>query len=131
MTPKESPDISIFSYSEYRVFLKDIYEWRHAKDSKFSHRFIGNKVGVSSSGWFAEILKGRVNLGGNHLIILAKLLVLSDIETDYFEVLVQFNHANSIEEKNRHFRKIISFKEMQVDLVGQEKFELAPLIRTG
>lgn len=123
MRPNENSGPSIFTYSDYRVFLRDAYEDRRAKDPNFSHRFISGKIGVASSSWFAEVLKGKVNLAGTHLIKLAALMKLKDNETDYFEALVQYNQAGSMEEGNRHFKKLLSFKEMKVDLVGQEKFE--------
>jgi uncharacterized protein (TIGR02147 family) len=123
MRPEKPARISIFSYSDYRVFLKDAYEERRGMDPKFSHRFIAGKIGVSSSGWFTEVIKCRVNLAGTHLVKLAVLFLLENNETDYFECLVQYNQAASTEERNRYFKKLVSFKEMQVDLVGQEKFE--------
>ncbi|MDB5102752.1 MAG: hypothetical protein JWP91_441 [Fibrobacteres bacterium] len=114
---------SVFAYSDYRQYLKDYHEAASAKDRKFSHRFISDKVGASSTGWFSDLIKGRINLAGTQLVRLAELLKLKENETDYFEILVQYNQAGSLEEKNRHLRKMLTFKEMRVDLVGEGKFE--------
>lgn len=117
------PPISIFAYDEYRHFLKDYYDRAHAMDRKFSHRFIAGRLGVSSSGWFADLLKGRTNLTGTHVVKLASLMKLKEAEAGYFESLVQFSQAGSMEERNHHLRKLLSFKERKMDLVGREKFD--------
>lgn len=122
LTP-ESLDLPIFAYDDYRRFLKDYYEKARGKDPKFSQRFIASKLGVSSSGWFSDLLNGRANLAGTHLVRLAALLRLKPREADYLEALVLFNQAGSIEERNRHFRKLSSFKEIKADTVGQAQFE--------
>ncbi len=123
MRPHRPSSVSVFTFSDYRAYLKEAYEEYRKGDSKFSHRFISGHIGTSSSGWFSDILKGRVNLTSSHLVKVADLFRLNDIETDFFEILVQFNQAGSIEEKNRLLKKLLAFKEMKVDLVGQEKFE--------
>jgi len=115
--------ISIFYYSDYRAFLKDCYDQAHQADRKFSHRYLSTKVGTSSSGWFSDLIKGRINLQGAQLVKLAGLFKLTGTQIDYFETLVQFNQAGSLEERNRHFRKLLCFREMKAESVGEERFE--------
>lgn len=119
----EALPISVFAYADYRLFLKEYYELAHQKDRKFSHRYISSRLGFASASWFHDVLKGRTNLAGTHLVKLAALLKLKDKEADYLEALVHFNQAGSIEEKNRYYKKLASFKGVNVDIVGREKFE--------
>ena len=119
----ETAPISIFDYTDFRQFLRDYYEHARGRDRKFSQRYIASKLGLASSGWFLDLLKGRTNLGGTHRIKLSALLKLKEKEAAYFEALALYNQAGSIEEKNHHFRKLMSFKEVKTDLVGQDKFE--------
>jgi uncharacterized protein (TIGR02147 family) len=121
--PMEAAAVSVFAYADYRVFLKDYYERARRIDRRFSHRYISSKMGFASASWFNDLLKGRTNLAGTHLVKLAGLLKLKDTEADYLETLIQYNQANSIEEKNRYYKKLASFKEVNVDIVGREKFE--------
>lgn len=123
MRPPEKTPVSILEYSDYRSYLKDYYEWAHAQDRNFSHRMIGSKVGTSSSGWFTDVLKSRQNLTGPQLIKLTAFLKLDEKEADYFESLVQFNQSSSLDEKNRHFRKLLAHRDIKAKVVGQEKFE--------
>lgn len=121
----KSPPVkpSIFSYSEYRKFLKDIYMYRKVLDSKFSHRFIATHVGASSSGWFAGIINNKINLTGSYLAKLCKLLQLKQREADYFELLVNYDQAATLDEKNKYLQRIITFKGVDPDLILSGQFE--------
>ncbi len=119
----EKPLISIFEYMNYRQFLRDYYEAARKVDCSFSQRYIAKKLGMASSGWFADLLKGRTNLAGNHVVKLVELLKLKNNQATYLEVLIQYNQAASIEEKNYYFRRLMAFKEVKVNLVDPEKFE--------
>jgi uncharacterized protein (TIGR02147 family) len=123
MPKSETRSVSVLEYSDYRLFLKDHYDWAHANTRSFSHRMIATKVGSSSSGWFSDILKARQNLTGTQLVKLSTLLKLGERESDYFESLVQFNQAASLDEKNRYFRKLIALRKPESKLVGQDQFE--------
>jgi uncharacterized protein (TIGR02147 family) len=115
--------IDIFAYTDFRKYLADYYQARKKTDRKFSHRFIQEKTGVSSAGWFADVAKGRTNIHGSHILKLAKLLQLRNSETDYFESMVLFGQAGSLEERTRFFQKMIAFKEVRADLVGMDRLE--------
>ena len=114
---------NIFMYTDFRVYLGDFYQARKVQDRKFSHRFIADKVNSGSSGWFADVLKGRLNLAGPQLLPLARLLQLKPSEVDYFEALVGYGQAGSLEEKTRFFQKMLAFKEVRTDMVGFDKLE--------
>ncbi len=115
--------VIIFGYTDFRKFLGDYYLERKKSDRKFSHRFIQEKVGASSAGWFADVLKSRTNIPGGHIVKLSKLLQLKASETDYFEAMVQFGQAASLEERTRYFNKMLAFKEVRADMVGMDKLE--------
>ena len=116
-------DVNIFSFTDFRKYLGEYYQARKQADRKFSHRFIREKVGAASAGWFADVVKGRINIPGASIIKLAKLLQLRNTETDYFESMVFFGQAGSLEERNRHFRKMLAFKEVRADMVGMDRLE--------
>jgi uncharacterized protein (TIGR02147 family) len=116
-------DIVIYAYTDFRKYLGDYYLARKRTDKKFSHRFIQEKVGAGSAGWFADVVKGRTNIPGASIIKLAKLLMLKTAETDYFEAMVFFGQAGSLEERNRYFHKMLAFKEVRADMVGMDRLE--------
>jgi uncharacterized protein (TIGR02147 family) len=116
-------DINIFAFTDFRFYLAEYYRTRKALDGKFSHRFIKEKAGASSSGWFADVLKGRANLNSHQVVKVARLLGLKANQEDYFEAMVYYGQAMSMEERNRHFRKMMAFKEVKSDVVGMDKLE--------
>jgi uncharacterized protein (TIGR02147 family) len=114
---------SIFAFTDFRSFLGDYYQWRKSVDRKFSHRFIADKVKASSSGWFSDIVKGRLNLAGSQLLPLASLFQLNPNEVNYFEAMVGYGQAGGLEERTRYFQKMLSFREIQSDMVGMDRLE--------
>lgn len=114
---------SIFDYVDYRRFLDDSYRSRKAVDAKFSQRFIAHQVKAGSAGWFSDIVKGRTNLSGNHMLALSRLLKLTPPEAEYFETLVRFDQAGSVDEKNLHYKRLLSSKGVKPELVGMDRFE--------
>jgi uncharacterized protein (TIGR02147 family) len=107
----------IFEYTEYRPFLGAYYSARKAADRNFSHRFIAKHVHAGSSGWFADIVKGRANLSDTQMLRLTRLLA------EYFELLVRFDQAGSLDEKNLLFTRLLAQKGIKPELVGKENFE--------
>jgi uncharacterized protein (TIGR02147 family) len=117
------PTLRIYDYQDYRKYLASYYREAKSLDRLFSHRFVQESVGAASTGWFSDLLKGRINLTGTHLLRLARMLELSPIETDYFESMVAYAQASSLEDKTRYMERMLSFNEVKVDLVGRDKFE--------
>jgi len=115
--------ISVFEYTDYRNYLDAMYKRTKASNRRFSQRFIQEKVGASSSGWFSDLVKGRINLTSPYLLRLCKVIQLEPYEEEYFQAMVGFNQAASLEERNRYLQKMLTFKEIKPDLVGREKFE--------
>lgn len=115
------PDL--FTYVDYRKFLKDYYEEQKARDPKFSHRYFTMKVGFSSSGYFSDVLAGKKNLSGAFMLKFAKALKLTREEEEYFVNLVSFNQAKTLEEKNRHYEKMMTTGKVKVDILERDKHE--------
>ena len=115
--------LDLFTFADYRAYLREYYVARKAVDRRFSHRYIMEKVGASSPSWFNDLVKGRINLTGTYLYRLAKLMDLGPAEEAYFESLVAYDQAGSLEEKNHHLEKILSAKGLKLDVLTKEKFE--------
>jgi uncharacterized protein (TIGR02147 family) len=113
----------VYEYSDYRIYLRDVYTIRKKSDRGFSHRYISNYVGASSSGWFSDIINGRIALTRTFLTPMLQLLELRPREADFFELLVSYNQAENLEEKNRYLQKIIGFKDIEPLLVTKNQFD--------
>ena len=114
--------INIFEYLNYREFLKDAYEERHASDWRFSHRFIAEKAGFDSS-MFNKILLGKRNLTDRIVEVFASIFCNGDREKSYFANMVAFNQAKTHSESRQYLEKLVATKECKVEDLAKDQFE--------
>lgn len=86
------PDL--FTYLEYRDYLKDAYEERRKSQPYFSYRFIGNRVGMDSS-YLTRVLQKKIHLGDDLVERMAGAFGLTGDSLEYFLNLVAFNKARN------------------------------------
>lgn len=113
----------IFDYFDFREFLKEMYTYRKKSDRKFTHRYIIDYVGASSSGWFSDIINDRITLTQMYRFKLSELFELTVIEDDYFSNLVNYAQSASFEEKKLFYERIIRSKTPESNMVLQHQFD--------
>jgi len=116
-------NVSLFNYADFKSFLRDVQLDLKKQDSKYSHRFIAEKVGAGASGWFSNIISGRIALTSSYRVSLAKFLELPQLEQEYFEYLVGYDQAGSLEEKRVLMQKIVALKGVNPMVIEKEQFE--------
>jgi uncharacterized protein (TIGR02147 family) len=116
----EKPDI--FSYSDFRHYLKDLYVFKKSENKGFSHRYIASKVRTTSSGWFSDVISGRINVTADYISRLATAFKLTAEETEQFRVLVNCNQTTDFEEKNRYLKLLIANTKTGATTVTMERF---------
>jgi uncharacterized protein (TIGR02147 family) len=97
---------TLFDYTDYRAYLRDMIQERHDKGLPASNRWFAQKLGINSNAWLTYILQGKRNLSSRAGEQLASLLTLGVTERRYFDALVRFNQAKSIDERNRWYREM-------------------------
>lgn len=107
MTP-QCDAVSIFQYVDYRTFLNDFYEGKKRLDNKFSYQYFAQKAGFKAKTFIFKVLKGQKSLPKLSVFRVAKALGLGKKETDYFEAMVSFSHAKSVEERDFYFQRMQS-----------------------
>jgi uncharacterized protein (TIGR02147 family) len=117
----KQPDV--FSYTDFRHYLRDYHAYLKGRDRKFSHRYIAQKVGAGSAGWFANILKGRINLTQTYVHALIKFIGLRSIRAEFFELMVKCNQAGSLDEQNYLLQRLFTLKGTSTRIVRQDQFE--------
>lgn len=103
-TPK-GPDV--LNYTNYRQFLADWLHARKAVDAAFSLRQFAREARFSGHTLLKYVMDGKRNLTKRSLVKLALALGLTAHRADYFENLVFFNQAASLEEKDFYYRKML------------------------
>lgn len=115
---------SIYAYHDFRLFLNDHFEDQKARRPAFSHRFILRKMGLTSSGFLANILSGRRKLPHAHVSRLAEALGLGRKAARYFETLVAFTQAKKVAEKARLFQELVAQKPADLKLLEGRELRL-------
>lgn len=100
--------IDIYSYLDYRQFCRDYYALKKTQDSHFSFRAFGRKAQVAPA-YLKHIMDGKRNLSPQMSQQFAAGMDMTSREAEYFENLVRFNQAESLEEKN-HFLETLRKK---------------------
>ncbi len=118
---------SIFTYSDYRQFLRDYYDERKASDPKFSHRYFAMKAGVRSTGFFSDVLKGKRNLTPSLSAKFSAALKLKKSEAEYFRNLVGYTQSKSMEERTAFYEAMIAAADLSVKKIERDKFEFYSL----
>lgn len=116
-------DSDLHRYLDFKELLKDRYQQLRESDSKFSHRYLSRMGGYGSASGFSDVLTGRRKLSKASALRLAKALQFTKAEEDYFLCLVDFNQAESLEEKNLHYAKLLNQKIIRIDILSPDKYE--------
>lgn len=99
---------NITSYTDYRKFLKDYYDAARKRNPGFSYQVFSQHAGISSRGFLYNVVSGKRRLSSSHVEGVARAMKLSKGESEYFEHLVAYENARSLEEKKRHFERMVS-----------------------
>jgi uncharacterized protein (TIGR02147 family) len=114
----------ILQYLDYRDFIRDHCAWRKGRDPAFSQRIFAREAELppTCSSLLPGVVNGRRNLSPNLRIKFGKALGLSERDFRYFELLVQFNQAKGMIEKNHFFAQLSKFRNSRARIVGEEQY---------
>ena len=118
------PAPQILQYLDYRDFLRDYSAHRKATDPAFSQRSFAREAGLpaSCSSLWPAIVRGRRQLSQNLRVKFGKAIKLGEREFRYFDLLVQFNQAKSMTEKNFFFSQLAKFRSSRARIVGETQY---------
>jgi len=102
---ESEPDI--LHYTNYRVYLKDFYDFRKKHSQAFSLRFFAEKAGLSSHAHLKLAMDGKRNITKETATKLIVGLGLQGRRAEYFENLIFFNQAKNDREKQLFYDKLI------------------------
>jgi uncharacterized protein (TIGR02147 family) len=97
---------SIFSYTDYRSFLKDYIAQKKSENKGFSLKIISDRAGFKARDYILRVMNHTRNLSQTGIFMLSRALRLSTKEADYFMNLVGFNQSKQPSEKEFFFKKM-------------------------
>ncbi|MDD5675154.1 MAG: TIGR02147 family protein [Chitinivibrionales bacterium] len=101
---------SIFSYMDYRDFLRDAFAEKKKGFAGYSYRLFSQKAGFKSPNILKLVTTGARNLTKESVFKFAKALGLNRAEGEYFENLVFFNQSGTLDEKNSYLTHLMKFR---------------------
>jgi uncharacterized protein (TIGR02147 family) len=118
------PAPQILQYLDYRDFLRDFLAHRKSIASDFSQRAFAREAGLpaTSSSLLPAIIRGRRQLSQNLRVKFGKALRLGERDYRYFDLLVQFNQAKGMTEKNFFFAQLAKFRSSRARIVGETQY---------
>ncbi len=118
------PDI--FKYLDYRAYLRDVFAFEQTRNKRLSLRALAARIlpALSSSGLLSGVLNGKKNLGHDLRVKFSAGLKLKARESQFFELLVQFNQATDLQEKDNFFSQLSRFSHSRAKTIheGQYRF---------
>jgi len=114
----------LYTYTDYRVYLKDYFAAQKMKNKHFSHQVFAQKAGISSSGFVLHVMKGQRNLTKPVLLKIARALGLDAQQMEYFEDLVSFDQAKSRSDKEYYFNRIVAARRsLRISTLEDKQYE--------
>ena len=117
---------NIFDYLDYRVFLKDMFDYKKKKNYHFSYRVFAGKAGFSSPNFLKLVTTGKRNLSNESIGKIAKGFDLKKQEREFFESLVFMNQSSNHDDKNHYLKKMMSIngylKSHKIDKASYKYF---------
>ncbi|HAJ78392.1 MAG TPA: hypothetical protein DCO75_01355 [Fibrobacteres bacterium] len=115
---------NIFEYQNFRTYLKDYYSEQKEQKKYFSYRYFSEKAGVHTPSFLFYIIEGKRNLTKSSIVKISQAIGHSREEADYFENLVFFNQADTINEKTHYYSRLIEVrKPIDVQNIDADRYE--------
>lgn len=100
------PGPDLYTYLDYRQFLRDWFEAKKAADPAFSHRAFARRAKVASPSLLKAVIDGKRNLTPGTTDAFADAVGLGLEESEFFGVLVHFAQAETLEDRNRAWERV-------------------------
>jgi uncharacterized protein (TIGR02147 family) len=101
----QEPDV--LQYTNYRVYLRDYYEYKKKTSKAFSLRYFAEKSGISSHAHLKLTMDGSRNITNVTINKLIRGIGLENRRAAYFENLVFFNQATSDIDKKLYYAQLL------------------------
>ena len=114
---------SVYSYTDYREFLKDELSGKRRRNGSFSTRAAAAYLGVGS-GTLSRIISGARDIGPALLPRIIDFLGLKAKEAEYFSLLVRLNKTANPGKKRQCYEKIVHMRGESRRKIPEEQFSI-------
>ena len=111
MVKSQEPDL--YTYLNYREFLKDWFAWKKTANSRYSHRLFARRAGQRSPSLLLGVMEGRRNLTPTTTQAFGKALNFGARKQAFFELLVDLEQAELPKDRKKAMDGILATKRFQ------------------
>lgn len=115
--------ISVFDYTDFRQYLRDFYKQEKSASKSFSYRSFAIRAGFNSSGLYKDVVDGRRDLNNQHVFQFCKAMKLTGRQVVYFENMVGFDQAKTVEQRNQYFGRMMKVHNGKVYKIEADRYE--------
>ena len=120
---RSKSSIRIFDYTDYRNYLADYYSDQKTNNSFFSYRYFAGKAQIKSIGLYKDIVNGKQSLSRRAITKFSEAIGHSKREAEYFEAMVFFTDATTIDERKIYFERMMSCHESKARIIDSSRYE--------
>jgi uncharacterized protein (TIGR02147 family) len=102
----------LLQYNDFRSYLADWINDRKSQGLPGSNRWFALKMEINSTSWLTSVLKGKKGLSKESANRLSQVLKHSPVESRYFELLVQFNLARTVQERTLLYAELLALQKV-------------------
>jgi uncharacterized protein (TIGR02147 family) len=99
-------ETNLFSYMDYRQFLRDAYAELKRTNRAFSYRYFAKKAGLRSPNYLKLVMDGQRNLSQDVARKFGTALSLNKQETRFFVSLVAMNQAKTTADRVHYYDQL-------------------------
>jgi uncharacterized protein (TIGR02147 family) len=99
----------LITYLNYREYLRDYCAAEKERNPAFSYQYLANKAGFKSKSFVYHVIEGKKNLSKESIYKVGKALKLDEKSFGYFEDLVAFTQASTLDQKNYYFANLAKY----------------------
>ena len=116
----------ITSYTDYKFFLSDRYDYFKKNIKNFSARYFAIKSNINSPSYIRHIINGKRRLTPKMLDKIAQGLKLSDFEVQYLNILINIERTkNLVKKKNKLKQLFVTVKTISsINLFGKIQLDI-------
>ncbi|MDB5047068.1 MAG: hypothetical protein JWO30_139 [Fibrobacteres bacterium] len=104
---EESGPPNIYRYDDFRIFLKDVFQYRKDQDGEYSYRKFAKDAGIANPGYLLDVIVGKRTLSENAVKKTAVAFELNEAETEFFRLLVDFGQSKKDGKRQEIYQDIL------------------------
>lgn len=113
---------NIYEYNNFRTFLRDFYEYKHAENRYFTKAFICRELGLPNTrSYFNDVIGGK-QVSAQKLTLFIKMMKLSNDEANYFRALVNYNQCNNPDDKEMFLDQLIALNRTPKEIMAAKNY---------